>query len=160
MAKLHSKRVQTQSLSNLDSERYNFINIQNVEPNLGAPVDSGYHLLVSDSSGIREWKRVEYSFSTSSTNQTIITPVNLDATVFRSVEYLVQCSNSTNYHTTKILAVNDGNNVYFTEYATITSNGLLGSFVVELSSNNISLKVTPFNSTLTTYKVLYSAVEM
>ena len=63
-------------------------------------------------------------------------------TTYRSAEYLIQISNTTDYHLTKILAVQNGTISYTTEYGTIyTSN--MGAFTTGINGGNFFLQFTP-----------------
>jgi len=77
-------------------------------------------------------------------------PANVDVvsvSSFRSLEYLVQLTDSTlptpSYHLTKILVLSDGTNPYITEYGTVYSNINLGTFTAIINGGNIALQLTP-----------------
>jgi hypothetical protein len=41
------------------------------------------------------------------------------------------------------MVLHDGTDVYMSEYATLFTNKLLGSFTVDMSGNNVRLRYTP-----------------
>ena len=70
----------------------------------------------------------------------------------RSTELLIQANTTTEYYVTKILAIQDGTNVYLTEYGTVATGNTLASFNCDVSSGNIRVLTTPtFNNT--TFKI-------
>ena len=69
---------------------------------------------------------------------------------FNAAEYVVSAvNNSANgYTAAKLLTYHDGGNGYITEYATMNSNGALGTFIANTDGTNLRLWVIPvFNST-------------
>jgi hypothetical protein len=68
---------------------------------------------------------------------------------FRSVKYLLQISTSAGYQATEIMLLQDGTNVFMTEYATLANNGSMGVFSASLAAGTVTLYVTPTQSTST-----------
>lgn len=70
---------------------------------------------------------------------------------FRTAKYMVQVHDTGNnyYHTSEILLVHDGVNVYMTEYAIVYTSVSLASFNADISGGNVRLLVTPTNATNT-----------
>lgn len=64
-------------------------------------------------------------------------------TAFRSAKYLLQVNSAIGYQTTEILILQDGANTYQTEYAVLSTNGSLGTFSSNISSNNVNLLFSP-----------------
>ena len=96
--------------------------------------------------------------STSTTSQTAIH--TLSASSYRSVEYMIQATQGSNYHVTKVLAIHNGTLAYPTEYGTLYTNGSLGTFDVDISGGNMRLLVTPASSSSTTYKIKFTAIKI
>jgi len=62
---------------------------------------------------------------------------------YRTAKYIVQMTESGNYHSQEVLLVHDDTNVYMTQYAKVTSNTDLGVVDAEVSGDNVNLLVTP-----------------
>ena len=91
---------------------------------------------------------------------------------FRSAEYLIHVEAGTEYQVSKILLTHKGtnpangttevNNVYITEYGTITSNAILATVDADLNgdtSNQVSrLLITPSTDTATTVRVVRTSI--
>ena len=75
------------------------------------------------------------------------------ATTYRSAKYIIQATNSTNYHYTEVAIVHDGTTAYATEFATMFTGSSLVSFAVDISGGNVRLLATATNATTTTYKI-------
>jgi len=80
------------------------------------------------------------------------------AASFRTVKYLVQCTQGTDYHSTEINLIHDGTTVYITEYGTLFDNAALGTFDASISGGNILLKITAGSSTSMAVKVVSTAI--
>ena len=80
--------------------------------------------------------------TTTTTNQVVDT---FDKTVFRTAKYIVQIEHDsdTKYHSTELLLTHNGTEVYFTEYASVTTDSDLGLFSASLVGNAVSLLFTP-----------------
>jgi hypothetical protein len=83
-----------------------------------------------------------------------------DATKVRSLELIVQCSQSTNYQISKILLLNDGTNVTLSEYGMVLNNISLSSFNTSITSGNINILVTNRSSNTTNYKIQITAINI
>ena len=80
------------------------------------------------------------------------------ASTYRTIKYLVQCTQGTDYHSTEINLIHDGSTVYITEYGTLFDNASLGTFNATISSGNILLQITPGSATSMAVKVVSSAI--
>ena len=85
-------------------------------------------------------------------NQVVDTIV---ASTYRSVKYIVQMTQGTNYHVTEVLIIHDGTNTYMTEYGTMFTNTSLGTISSDVSGGNLRLLVTPVstNTTINAHKI-------
>ena len=97
------------------------------------------------------------SLSTRSTGSYTFTNSNTMATIdsfttntFRSVEYLIQTTDTTapanSHQITKLLMVQDATTAFITEYATITTNAAMGIFNAAISAGTLSLRYTPVSN--------------
>ena len=84
------------------------------------------------------------------------------AATFRSAEYTVQITNSTDsdYHTLKISLFHDGSTVYLTQYASIFDNGAQAAFDADISSGNVRLLATPASSDTMAVKFIRTTIEV
>lgn len=92
------------------------------------------------------------------TSTTPTSAISLAVAMYRSVEYVVQISSSSNYTLTKLLVVHDGTNVSLTEYGTVIIGTTLGSFDADINTGNLRLMFTASSAASTTVKVVAIAV--
>ena len=102
----------------------------------------------------------DYVVTATTTTISQTTLHSLSSSSYRSVEYMIQATQGSNYHVTKILAIHDGTTTYPTEYGTLYTNGSLGTFDVDISGGNIRLRVTPSSSSSTSYKIKFTAIKV
>jgi len=94
---------------------------------------------------------IYHQFANSYTFSNSTATANIDAvsaTLYRSLEYTVQLTDSTitpdaYYHSTKISILHDGGTAFLTEYGTLFNIASLGTFDVAFGSGNIILRLTP-----------------
>src|SRR5665213_3627944 len=81
--------------------------------------------------------------TTSGTSQQLIDSFPL--AMFRSGKYVASVKNNSanGYQATELLVIHDGTLIYSTEYATLSSNGVLGTFAVIVNGANGQLMFTP-----------------
>jgi hypothetical protein len=98
------------------------------------------------------------TLSTTSVNQPIY---SLDASVYRSVKFMIQITHGTDYQVQEILLLQDGVDTYLTQYAQLLSgnNLVLATYDADLNSGNMRLLVTP-TYTNTTFKIYGTAVRL
>ena len=96
------------------------------------------------------------TLSTTTADQVIYT---LDASVYRSVKFMVQITHGTDYQVQEILLLHDAVDTYLTQYAQLLSgnNLVLATYDADLNSGNVRLLVTP-TYTNTTFKIYGTAV--
>jgi len=68
------------------------------------------------------------------------------ASDYRSAKYLVQVTSGSDYHTTEIMVMHNGTNVFITEYGTLFDNVSLSDFDADILGGNIRLLSTPTNT--------------
>jgi hypothetical protein len=86
---------------------------------------------------------------------------SLDASVYRSVKFMVQITHGTDYQVQEILLLQDGTDTYLTQYAQLLSGNdlVLATYDADLNSGNMRLLVTP-TYTNTTFKIYGTAVRL
>jgi hypothetical protein len=96
------------------------------------------------------------TLSTTTADQVIYT---LDASIYRSVKFMVQISCGSDFQVQEILLLHDTLDTYLTQYAQLLSgnNLVLATYDADLNSGNIRLLVTP-TYTNTTFKIYGTAV--
>ena len=71
---------------------------------------------------------------------------SFDATSFNTVEYLIQIKNTVDptwIHSTKIMVIHDGTDVYLSEYSTLFTEKSLGTFTAQINGSNVELSYSP-----------------
>ena len=96
--------------------------------------------------------------STTMTTTSATTIATHSATVYRTIKYLIQLTQGSDYHSTEINLIHDGSTVYITEYGTLYDNAVLGTLNATISSGNILLQLTPGNNSSLTSKVVSTAI--
>jgi hypothetical protein len=72
-----------------------------------------------------------------------------------SAKYFVQANSGTDYLTTEIIVVQDGTNIWLTEYGTIQTGPSLGTFTADVDSGNARLLFNAVNNVNTIRSVRY-----
>ena len=97
------------------------------------------------------------SDSTSMSTTSATTVATHAVATFRSVNYKVQITQGTNYHTSEVNVIHDGSTADITEYGTLFTGSSLGSLTAAISSGNLLLQFTPGSSASCTVKVMSTA---
>ena len=84
----------------------------------------------------------------------------LSVSEYRSVEYTIQATEGTNFHSTKVLVVHDGTTAYHSEYGTIYNNVSVAMFNVDIDGDNLRLLATGSSSNSTIYKIHFVATKI
>jgi hypothetical protein len=66
---------------------------------------------------------------------------------YRSAKYLIQMTSGTDYHTSEVMVLHDGSNVYLSEYGTMYTNNSLGTVSADILNGYVRILVTPTNIT-------------
>ena len=98
------------------------------------------------------------SITTTSTSALAI--VELSSSLYRSVNYQVQIVEGTNYNTTTINVIHDGTNTYMTEYGTINIPTGIATFSSDINSGSLRLLGYPASTNSTTFKTMFSAIDI
>ena len=94
--------------------------------------------------------------TTATTNETAI--VSLSAPKYQSVEFKIQVTESSSYNSTIVRAMHDGTSAYVTEYGTLQAPSGIATFSADLSAGQLRLLAYPTTSGLTTFSVIYTAL--
>lgn len=99
---------------------------------------------------------VSTTLSTTTADQVIF---SLDASIYRSVKFMIQISRGSDFQVQEILLLHDAIDTYLTQYAQLLSGNdlILATYDADLNSGNIRLLVTP-TYTNTTFKIYGTAV--
>lgn len=105
---------------------------------------------------------VSYGTTTFTTSSTSLVGIHsaLATSTYRSVEYTIQATEGTNFHTTKILALHNGTTAYHTEYGSIFNNVGVSTYDVDVSGGNIRLLATPTSASTTNFKVTFNGIKV
>jgi hypothetical protein len=90
------------------------------------------------------------------------TPIHtgLSTSTYRSVEYTIQATEGTNFHSAKVLVVHDGTTAYHSEYGTIYNNTPVATFNADVSGGNLRLLAAGESSNSTVYKIHFIATKV
>ena len=103
---------------------------------------------------------LDFTVTQTTTSTSEVTILGLDVSEYRSVEYNIQVTEGTNYHATKILALHDSTDAFFSEYGTITNNNAVATFNMDVSGSNMRLLATPASSNSTVFKVKFTGIKV
>ena len=81
-----------------------------------------------------------------------------DKNVYTSAKYIVQVVQAGNIHTEELMVIQDGTDVYISEYGIVTNNGQLGTFDGSISGGNVLITFTPSSATACTINVVRQSV--
>ena len=96
--------------------------------------------------------------TTSATGQAIV--MSISASTYRSVSYQIQAVQGSNYNMTTINVVHDGTNTYMNEFGTINQPTGIATFSTDINSGALRLLGFPASSSSTTFKVIFTALQV
>jgi len=96
--------------------------------------------------------------TTNSTNQATV--ISVSASIYRSVNYQIQVSEGSNFNMTTINVIHDGSTTYMTEYGTINQPVGIATFSSDINSGALRLLGYPSTTSPTTFKVIFTAIEV
>ena len=96
--------------------------------------------------------------TTNSTSPEVI--MSISASTYRSVNYQVQVTEGTNYNMTTINLIHDGTNTYMSEYGTINQPIGIATFSSNIVGGSLRLIGYPSFVSPTTFKVIFTAIEV
>lgn len=85
---------------------------------------------------------------------------SFDINVYRTAKYLVQITQGTKYHATEFMLIHNGTNVNAIEYATVTTDGELGTFDADINTGLVRLRFTPTNTNSRTLKFQRTLIQL
>ena len=96
--------------------------------------------------------------TTSATGQATV--MSISASTYRSVSYQVQAVQGSNYNMTTINVIHDGTNTYMNEFGTINQPSGIATFSTDINSGALRLLGYPASSSSTTFKVIFTALQV
>ena len=88
------------------------------------------------------------------------TVMSISASTYRSVNYQIQVVEGTNFNMTTINVIHDGTTTYMTEYGTINQPTGIATFSTDISGGALRLLGYPASTNSTTFKVIFTAMEV
>ena len=96
--------------------------------------------------------------TTSATGQATV--MSISASTYRSVSYQVQAVQGSNYNMTTINVIHDGTNTYMNEFGTLNQPTGIATFSTDINSGALRLLGYPSSSSSTTFKVIFTALQV
>ena len=96
--------------------------------------------------------------TTTSTSDAAV--MSISASTYRSVNYQIQVTRGTNYNMTTINVIHDGTDTYMTEYGTINQPVGIATFSSDISGGSLRLIGHPSSASSTTFKVIFTALQV
>ena len=101
-----------------------------------------------------------YSSNTSLATVSETTIDSFSTSDFRTARYLVQITEGTKYHSTEFMLIHNGTSVNAIEYATVTTDGELGTFTADINTGLVRLRFTASDSNNRTIKYFRTLVKV
>ena len=96
--------------------------------------------------------------TTTSTSEATV--MSISASTYRSVSYQIQAVQGSNYNMTTINLIHDGTSCFMNEFGTINAPTGIATFSCELSGGAIKLLGYPASSSSTTFKTIFTALQV
>ena len=96
--------------------------------------------------------------TTTSTSQATV--MSISATTYRSVSYQIQAVQGSNYNMTTINVIHDGTTTYMNEFGTLNQPTGIATFSTDINSGSLRLLGYPASSSSTTFKVIFTALQV
>ena len=74
------------------------------------------------------------------------------------MKIIVSAKRGSDRHVSEILTTHDGTTAVATEYSTITTNGILANYDVDINGGNLRCLITPTSATSTTFKTVVTFI--
>ena len=81
-------------------------------------------------------------------------------TAYRSANYQIQATQGSNYNMTNINVIHDGTNTYMNEFGTLNQPTGIATFSTDINSGALRLLGYPSSSSSTTFKVIFTALQV
>ena len=164
MARLLSGKIKKVPSTEADVNRYDFISLENTEPDLGVPSSNG-QVLVANTDGARIWTsdlvvdtvttgstiQQSNTANTSSTSATTIS--QWSATTYDSSKAIISAVSNGERQVTELLITHNSSNAHATEYGVVVTGSTLFTVDCSLSSGNVVIQVTAESTTATDYVI-------
>ena len=108
--------------------------------------------IVQQASSTNVFARTAVTATVATTNANQVVDTWATAT-YRSVKYLVQIVQGSNYQVSELLVIHDGTTTYMTEFAVIETSSALGTFTSAINGSNVELRVTMASNTSAAFKI-------
>ena len=96
--------------------------------------------------------------TTSATGQATV--MSISASTYRSASYQIQAVQGSNYNMTTINVIHDGTNTYMNEFGTLNQPSGIATFSTDINSGALRLLGYPASSSSTTFKVIFTALQV
>ena len=96
--------------------------------------------------------------TTTSTGEATV--MSISASTYRSVSYQIQAVQGSNYNMTTINVIHDGTNTYMNEFGTLNQPTGIATFSTDINSGALRLLGYPSSSSSTTFKVIFTALQV
>ena len=96
--------------------------------------------------------------TTSATGEATV--MSISASTYRSVSYQIQAVQGSNYNMTTINVIHDGTNTYMNEFGTLNQPTGIATFSTDINSGALRLLGYPSSSSSTTFKVIFTALQV
>ena len=96
--------------------------------------------------------------TTSATGQATV--MSISASTYRSASYQIQAVQGSNYNMTTINVIHDGTNTYMNEFGTLNQPTGIATFSTDINSGALRLLGYPSSSSSTTFKVIFTALQV
>ena len=96
--------------------------------------------------------------TTTSTSQATV--MSISATTYRSASYQIQAVQGSNYNMTTINVIHDGTTTYMNEFGTLNQPTGIATFSTDINSGALRLLGYPSSSSSTTFKVIFTALQV
>lgn len=111
-------------------------------------------LKLDSTDGMTLKSNVTTNYLTATVGSTSIANIDTFAkATFRTAKYIVQATQGSNYQINEILVTHDGTTAYANDYAETRDGGVLSTYTVDISSNDVRLRTTNGAATSTVYKI-------
>jgi uncharacterized coiled-coil DUF342 family protein len=101
---------------------------------------------------------IQSGILTSATGQATV--MSISATTYRSVSYQIQAVQGSNYNMTTINVIHDGTTTYMNEFGTLNQPTGIATFSTDINSGALRLLGYPASSSSTTFKVIFTALQV
>jgi len=96
--------------------------------------------------------------TTSATGQATV--MSISASTYRSASYQIQAVQGSNYNMTTINVIHDGTTTYMNEFGTLNQPAGIATFSTDINSGALRLLGYPASSSSTTFKVIFTALQV